>query len=160
MMEKAGFDDISSGYSRSGDRSRPQQLQQPQQAVYTQQQVYYGQPQGYMYHQQAGHVQQGFGGAQGHVVVLAQPQPSSVPLGQRPTDFLVPSIFACLCCFLPTGAAAIYFAVQSGNALNSGDLANANRYSVTARNLMVSSIVIGVLWIAAVIAGYFVSYNN
>ncbi|KAH3838058.1 hypothetical protein DPMN_111464 [Dreissena polymorpha] len=47
--------------------------------------------------------------------------------------------------------------MQSRNALNSGDITNANRYSVTARNLMISSIVIGVIWIAAVIAVY--AYN-
>ncbi|KAH3831202.1 proline-rich transmembrane protein 2-like isoform X2 [Dreissena polymorpha] len=155
MMEKAGVDNIPSEKSRYWEQSPPQQLQQPQPPAYTQQHVYYGQPQGYQ--QQAGHVQQGYGGAQGHVVVLAQPQPSSVPVGQRPTDFMVPSIIACLCCFWPTGAAAIYFAMQSKNALNSGDITNAKRYSVTARNLMISSIVIGVIWIAAVIAVY--AYN-
>ncbi|KAH3838053.1 proline-rich transmembrane protein 2-like [Dreissena polymorpha] len=156
MMKKAGVDNIPSRKSTSRQHSQPQLQQQPQPPAYTHQQVYYGQQQGYG--QQAGYVQQGYGGAQRPVVVLAQPQPSSVPVGQRPRDFLVPSIFACFCCFWPTGAAAIYFAMESKNALNSGDITNANRYSVIARNLMISSIVIGVIWIAAVIAVYATNY--
>ncbi|KAH3838060.1 hypothetical protein DPMN_111466 [Dreissena polymorpha] len=145
-----GVDNIPSEKSIPWEQSPPQQLQQPQPPAFTQQHVYYGQPQGYG--QKAGDVQQGYGGEHGYVVVLAQPQPSTVPLGQRPQDFLLPSIFACLCCFWPTGAGAIYFAMQSKNALNSGDLTNANRYSVNARNLTIISIVIGVICSVVIIA--------
>ncbi|KAH3836028.1 trafficking regulator of GLUT4 1-like [Dreissena polymorpha] len=137
--------------------------------AYNQQAVNYGQPQGQGgYIQQAGYIQpgdfiqQGFVAAPGQVVVLAQPQPTAVIVatGSRPPDYLVPSFFACLCCFWPTGAFALYFSNESKKAFEDGDMTNANRYSVLARNLMISSIVIGLIWIIALSVGVALNYST
>ncbi|KAH3831210.1 hypothetical protein DPMN_104472 [Dreissena polymorpha] len=100
MMEKAGHENPPSeqpGYQQQ----QQQQIQQHQQSPpsYTQQPLNVGQPQ--VYQQHGGYVQQGYGATSGQGVVLVQPQPTAlyVPIVHQPSDYMVPSIFACLCCF-------------------------------------------------------------
>ncbi|KAH3831224.1 proline-rich transmembrane protein 1-like isoform X2 [Dreissena polymorpha] len=85
------------------------------------------------------------------VVVTNQPTGGTFAVVARPPDYMVPSVLACLFCFWPTGLFAIYFALQANTAVARGDMGNASRYSALARNLMISSIVVGVAWITLVI---------
>ncbi|WAQ99384.1 PRT1B-like protein [Mya arenaria] len=114
-------------------------------------------------HQDAGQhpytVQQQYGlqpyGVQTHVqspttVIVSQPE--VVTTVSLPPDYLVPSVFACLCCFPLTGIFAIYYATVANSASASGELDAAHRYSNSARSLMITSIVLGVMWIGIFIA--------
>ncbi|XP_045205361.1 proline-rich transmembrane protein 1-like [Mercenaria mercenaria] len=93
-------------------------------------------------------------------VVMTQPNTRQVVAMPRPPDYMVASIFACLCCFWPTGLCAIYYAAQASRLAAEGDMAAATSMSNNARNLMISSIVIGVIWIALVIVLQVVVYSN
>ncbi|VDH99158.1 Hypothetical predicted protein, partial [Mytilus galloprovincialis] len=92
--------------------------QPPPQQGYSHASGYQPVPQGYA---QQGYPQQGYPqtqqygkqpmyGGQGQTVVVSQPVPSTmiVTTAQpRPSNYLVPAILACLCCFWPTGICAI-----------------------------------------------------
>lgn len=85
-------------------------------------------------------------------VVVGQPTTTSTVIVQvRPSDYLMSSVLACLFCFWPTGLLAIYFAWESRQLADAGDIANAQIMSTRARNLMLLSVLIGVVWISLVI---------
>ena len=46
--------------------------------------------------------------------VATQPRTATYPIlvAQRPRDWIVPAVLACLCCFWPTGICAIYYACK------------------------------------------------
>lgn len=85
-------------------------------------------------------------------VIVSQPGQAGVIVTQpRPPDYMIPSVLACLCCFCPTGLCAIYYASRANTLAAEGDMAEATRMSNNARNLMITSVVIGVAWIILVI---------
>ncbi|XP_045204750.2 uncharacterized protein LOC123557378 [Mercenaria mercenaria] len=85
-------------------------------------------------------------------VVISQPGQTGMIITQpRPPDYMIPSILACFCCFCPTGLCAIYYAHRASQLAREGDMAEATRMSNNARNLMITSVVIGVAWIVLVI---------
>ncbi|XP_060574711.1 uncharacterized protein LOC132732327 isoform X2 [Ruditapes philippinarum] len=83
----------------------------------------------------------------GHnTVVVNQPQTGTIIIIQRRhTDYMVSSIFACLCCFWPTGICAIYYANEANNLARDGDYEGARKMSDMARRLMVASVIVGVI---------------
>ncbi|XP_060577873.1 calcium-binding protein P-like [Ruditapes philippinarum] len=85
-------------------------------------------------------------------IVVSQPGQAGVIVTQpRPPDYMIPSVLACLCCFCPTGLCAIYYANRANTLAADGDMIEAQRMSNSARNLMITSVVIGVAWIILVI---------
>ncbi|KAL3880751.1 hypothetical protein ACJMK2_032968 [Sinanodonta woodiana] len=127
----------------------------------------YGQPQGYEYRQTPMHEQPiGFGypgqvnaiTTQGNVL-YASPNTVIVTQGVRPPNGLGLAIFACFCCFWPTGACAIMYANQA-NAEDNTDVAW-SKYR-TSRTLSIVSIVVGLIWIAIAIwrIVYAVNYTS
>ncbi|XP_045205366.1 proline-rich transmembrane protein 1-like isoform X2 [Mercenaria mercenaria] len=115
-------------------------------------------PQGGAYPAQPGH---GYSQHSTTAVVVTQPgYAGQVVAMPRPPDYMAASIFACLCCFWPTGLCAIYYASQASKLAAEGDMAGATSMSNSARNLMISSIVIGVIWITLVIVLRAVVYSN
>lgn len=108
--------------------------------------------------------QPGYGQAYSHqttAVIVSQPGVAgAVIVRPRPPDYMLSSVIACLCCFWPTGLCAIYFASQANSLAAQGDMEGATRMSNNARNLMISSIVIGVIWITLVIVLRVVVYSS
>ncbi|XP_060592334.1 trafficking regulator of GLUT4 1-like [Ruditapes philippinarum] len=81
-------------------------------------------------------------------VVINQPQTSELIVQHRPTDYMVSSMFACLCCFCPTGTLAIYYASEANNLARAGFYASAKRMSDKAKKLMIISVIVGIiLWV-------------
>ncbi|XP_060594423.1 uncharacterized protein LOC132748802 [Ruditapes philippinarum] len=77
-------------------------------------------------------------------VVVSQPgQAGFVVTQRRPPDYMIPSILALLF-FCPTGLCAIYYAYRANTLAAARDMTEAHRMSHRARNLMITSIVIGV----------------
>lgn len=87
-------------------------------------------------------------------VVVAQPVATTAIVSStpRPPDYMIPSILVCLFCFWPTGIAAIYFSSRANSMVAEGNMSEAQRFSRNARNLLIASIVAGVIWIVIVIA--------
>ena len=82
------------------------------------------QPKGYQQLHQYGK-QPAYGG-QPQQHVIAEPVPTVIADYQpRPTNYLIPAIYACLCCFWPTGICAIIAASNANSAADSGDMAYA-----------------------------------
>ncbi|MDQ3940338.1 MAG: CD225/dispanin family protein, partial [Actinomycetota bacterium] len=77
---------------------------------------------------------------------VAQPVPTGPfgPSTQRIRSYLVPSIFATLCCCLPTGVVALVYAVQVNGKLARGDFVGATRASNNARTWCLISFVLGI----------------
>ncbi|KAH3781573.1 proline rich transmembrane protein 1B-like [Dreissena polymorpha] len=150
MMEKAANENPPSDYPVSQPQFQTQQHQQQQPSAFTQQAVYHGQPDN---KEHAGYIQPSYVGEPGQVVVLSQPQPAAVivQVGTVPTDYMVSSILACLFCFWPTGLAAIYFSMETRKMIANGNMAQANSHSLNARNLVIVTTVIGLIWIIIVI---------
>ncbi|XP_045202881.1 dispanin subfamily A member 2b-like [Mercenaria mercenaria] len=112
--------------------------------------AYQGQPAGYQ-GQPAGYPGQPGYGQPPQTVVVTQPVIATGPVVSRPPDYLIPSIFACFCCFWPTGLFAIYYSLRASSLAGQGDMSGAQAASNTARTLMIVSIVIGVVWVGIVI---------
>ncbi|XP_045205368.2 proline-rich transmembrane protein 1-like [Mercenaria mercenaria] len=110
-----------------------------------------------------GPAQPGYGNSQQTTTAVVVTQPGyagQVVTMPRPPDYMAASIFACLCCFWPTGLCAIYYASQASNLAAEGDMAGATSMSNKARNLMIFSIVMGVIWITLVIVLRVVVYKT
>ena len=138
-----------------GDGQPPQGYSQP--AAYQPVHQDYAQPQGYG---QQGYQPQGYqqphqygkqpayGGQPQQHIVIAEPAPTVIVDYQpRPTNYLIPAIFACLCCFWPTGICAIIAANNANSAADSGDMAHAEEKTRTARNMIIVTVVLGVICI-------------
>ncbi|XP_060575770.1 proline-rich transmembrane protein 1-like [Ruditapes philippinarum] len=112
--------------------------------------IYPSQP-AYVEHNKGGSsAQPGFG--QTTTVVMTQPgYAGQVVAMPRPPDYICGSIFACLCCFWPTGLLAIFYAYRARKLAAEGDMVGATSMANYARNLMITSIVIGVIWVVFVI---------
>ena len=130
-----------------GDGQPPQGYSQPAgcQPVFQSygQQGY--QPQGYQPHQYG--KQPAYGG-QPQQHFIAEPVPNVIADYQpRPTNYLTPAILACLCCFWPTGICAIIAASNANSAADRGDMAHAEAKTITARNLLILTVVLGVIFL-------------
>lgn len=82
---------------------------------------------------------------------MAQPVGGGVIAAPKPPDYLVPSIVACLCCFWPTGIAAIIFAMQANTAYGQGDISGAQHASRMAKIFMITSVVVGAVFFLIII---------
>ncbi|XP_060592299.1 proline-rich transmembrane protein 1-like [Ruditapes philippinarum] len=99
-----------------------------------------------------GYGQTGYTHQSSTVVVVTQPgYAGQVEAMPRPPDYICGSIFACLCCFWPIGLVAIYYAWRARKLAARGDMVGATSMANSARNLVITSIVIGIIWIVIVI---------
>ncbi|XP_063401474.1 proline-rich transmembrane protein 1-like [Mytilus trossulus] len=128
-------------------------------------------PQGYA---QQGYPQQGYPqtqqygkqpmyGGQGQTIVVSQPVPSTMIVTtaqSRPSNWLIPAILACLCCFWPTGICAIVAACNSNSAADSGNMRSAEQSARTARNLTILTVVLGVICVVVIIVLRVVVYSS
>ncbi|XP_048729645.1 trafficking regulator of GLUT4 1-like [Ostrea edulis] len=73
----------------------------------------------------------------------------------KPTNWLCPAIFSCLFCFWPVGLAAIYYAVEANQRSDRNDTYGAERSANCARNLTITSVVIGVVTLVVMLALFF-----
>ncbi|XP_045204864.2 proline-rich transmembrane protein 1-like [Mercenaria mercenaria] len=82
-------------------------------------------------------------------VIVTQPGqiPCIIVNQQRPADYLCPSLLACFCCFWPTGLVAIYFAIMANSLADKGQMKDAKIMSNYSRNLMIVSVVLGIIGI-------------
>ncbi|KAL3880750.1 hypothetical protein ACJMK2_032967 [Sinanodonta woodiana] len=80
---------------------------------------------------------------QGNVSYVS-PNTVTLTQGVRPPNGMAPAIFACLCCFWPTGICAIVYASQANSEENT-DVAW-SKYR-TSRRLSIASIVVGLILI-------------
>ncbi|XP_052065307.1 proline-rich transmembrane protein 1-like [Mytilus californianus] len=93
-------------------------------------------------------------GGQGQGVVVAQPVPSTmiVTTAQpRPSNWIIPAVLACICCFWPTGICAIVAASNSNSAADRGNMQSAEQSARTARNLTILTVVLGVICVVIII---------
>lgn len=90
-------------------------------------------------------------------------QPGSVPMvvnTTRPrTDYMVPAVLSCLCCFCPTGIFAILAASRANSAAAEGDFVEAEAQSSRARTLVIISVVVGIIVIVLGIISRVVIYS-
>lgn len=133
-------------------RNEPQKYPPGQAHYYCQAQAPYGQPTESYPAGLAGAYGQPIQSGYSHHVVVTQPMATVRPIGTpSPPDYMIPSILVCLFCFCPTGIVAIYYANRRTNMLAAGDMVEAQRSANIARNLMITSIVLGICWIIIVI---------
>ncbi|KAH3833196.1 uncharacterized protein LOC127879388 [Dreissena polymorpha] len=89
-------------------------------------------------------------------VIVTQPFPTmGVVVQQQPPDYTVAAVLVCLFCFFPTGVAAIIFAMMASSQWSAGEYQEARRSSTIARNLVIASLVIGILAYVLIIALYY-----
>ncbi|XP_045205345.2 uncharacterized protein LOC123557747 [Mercenaria mercenaria] len=137
MADRAGYDQPENKHISNYPTSREGTLPSYQ-AIGTQQQTGFVQP---SVPYQSTHV------------VSHQPHPvRTVVIQTRPPDYLVSSVWACLFCFFPTGLFAIYYASRANTLANEGHYEEARRKSIIARNLLISSFVLGCICIITVTA--------
>ncbi|XP_045205360.2 proline-rich transmembrane protein 1-like [Mercenaria mercenaria] len=123
-------------------------------AYTTQDNAYPPQTGAYPPHGGAYPAQPGYGFSQNSTTAVVVTQPGytgHIVITPRTPDYMIGSIFACLCCFWPTGLCAIYYASQARQLAAEGDMTGATSMSNKARNLMISSVIIGVIWITLVV---------
>ncbi|XP_048756096.1 trafficking regulator of GLUT4 1-like [Ostrea edulis] len=78
----------------------------------------------------------------------------------KPTNWLCPAIFSCMCCVLPLGLKAIFYAEEANRRAERNDLRGAEKSANRARNYTISSIVIGIIaWTALLISLLFLSQS-
>ncbi|KAK3108288.1 hypothetical protein FSP39_004916 [Pinctada imbricata] len=94
------------------------------------------------------------------VTVQPYPQTTAVVTGPRPTNWMVPSILACIFCCWPIGICAIIAANNANDAAARGDTITANSKAKMARNLTIAAIVFGIIIIAATTAYRVTSLNS
>ncbi|XP_045205348.2 trafficking regulator of GLUT4 1-like isoform X4 [Mercenaria mercenaria] len=93
-------------------------------------------------------------------VVVNQPQTGKVIIKARHKDYLSASIFACLCCFWPTGICAIYYANEANNLAGVGDYEGSRRMSDNARKLVITSVILGIIAITLSVVLRIVLFKN
>ncbi|XP_062600111.1 trafficking regulator of GLUT4 1-like isoform X5 [Saccostrea cucullata] len=93
-----------------------------------------------------------------NIIVNSASTPRDVA-AERESDWLVPAIFACLCCFWPVGVCAINAAVNARSRYDEGDYENGRSYSRSAKQLTLISLVLGILSITAFILYHTVDWN-
>ena len=76
----------------------------------------------------------------------------SMPMGEKPKNYLVESILVTLCCCLPLGIAGIVFAAQVDSKWNSGDRAGAIATADNAKKFTLIGFGIGLLVNIGVVA--------
>ncbi|XP_063398558.1 putative transmembrane protein DDB_G0267530 isoform X2 [Mytilus trossulus] len=141
------------GQPQQGYGQPPQGYGEPPKG-YGQPQQGYGPPQGYSSPQGYGMQQQQ---QQSTVIVTNQPQQMVVHV--RPTNYLIPAIFACLC-FWPIGICALIAANDANRAANDGDYAFAETKARNARNFVIAAFVTGIICYVIVIVVRVVVYSS
>ena len=77
------------------------------------------------------------------------------------SDYLIANIFACLFCCCCIGIAAIVKSNECQKAKRVGDVEAARRYSASAKNLLIATIVVGIIvWVLNVMRVVFVSQQS
>lgn len=77
----------------------------------------------------------------------AVPQQGQQPVAAKaPSNYLVWAILATICCCIPTGIVAIYYASKVNPAFRSGDYAGADAASEKAGIWCIVSLVAGLIW--------------
>ncbi|ESO89460.1 hypothetical protein LOTGIDRAFT_234303 [Lottia gigantea] len=79
------------------------------------------------------------------------PVVSQTIITTRPSDYFGCALFTCLCCFWPTGIAALVFSCNSRSAADRMDFAQAENDGRMAKIFSIISLVIGLVWMIAVI---------
>lgn len=155
---QSGYPPQPQGYGQPGYPPQPQGYAQP---GYPHQPQGYGQPvtkppgqQGYG--QPA--YPQGYGMQQQQSAVIVTNQPIGIA-GPRPTNWIIPAIFACLC-FWPIGICAIIAANNSNRAADTGDFAYAETKARSARNLVIASFVAGIISYVIIVVVRVVAYSS
>lgn len=90
-------------------------------------------------------------------------QPGAVPMvvnNATRTDYMVPAVLSCLCCFCPTGIFAILAANRANNAAAEGDAIEAEAQSRRARTLVIISVAVGIVVIVLGIISRVVLYSS
>ncbi|XP_076080996.1 uncharacterized protein LOC143051886 [Mytilus galloprovincialis] len=95
---------------------------------------------------------------QSTVIVTNQPQ-QMVVHGVRPTNWLIPAIFACLC-FWPIGICALIAANDANRAANDGDYAFEETKARNARNFVIAAFVTGIIVYVIVIVVSVVVFSS
>lgn len=112
--------------------------------------------------QQTSHVgyPQGYGTQQSSTIVVTN-QPNRILVAhQRPTNWLIPAIFGCLC-FWPIGICAIVAANNANRAADIGDYIEAENQAGKARNFVISSFVTGiVIYVLIITIGAGIRYKQ
>ncbi|XP_041366592.1 synapse differentiation-inducing gene protein 1-like [Gigantopelta aegis] len=67
---------------------------------------------------------------------------------ERPTSHFKLSLFSCLCCLVPVGAAALYYSKKSRSAKQNGEWETASMYAKNAKDIAIVSICLGVFLLA------------
>ncbi|XP_077312154.1 dispanin subfamily A member 2b-like [Lithobates pipiens] len=87
-------------------------------------------------------------------VINMQPEP--VARLPQHKDYLIWSICSMICCFFPTGIAALIFSVKTRDAIYLQNDTVASKYSRTTYQLNIASSVIGIVIYIAIFVLYFV----
>nr|XP_032835481.1 proline-rich transmembrane protein 1-like [Petromyzon marinus] len=85
-----------------------------------------------------------------HVIVLEN-GPGFGQRRQGPHDYLSWSLVTLLCLFWPLGIPAVVYSFRVRDALATGDLERASKYSATCRNLNIAGMVLGIMSLALII---------
>ncbi|XP_061435989.1 proline-rich transmembrane protein 1-like [Lethenteron reissneri] len=85
-----------------------------------------------------------------HVIVLEH-GPGFGQRRQGPQDYLSWSLITLLCLFWPLGIPALFYSFRVRDALATGDLERASKYSATCRNLNIAGMVLGIMSLALII---------
>lgn len=120
-----------------------------------------GYPQGYGVQQPGAYgYPQGYGMQQQSSSVVVTNQPNTVVIARpRPTNWLIPAIFACLC-FWPIGICAIVAANNANRAADSGDYIESENQARKARNFVIASFVAGIVIYVLIIVLRVVLYSS
>ncbi|XP_045206375.1 uncharacterized protein LOC123558568 [Mercenaria mercenaria] len=93
-------------------------------------------------------------------VVVNQPQRTVAMIyPRRHTNYTIPSILACLFCCWPLGLAAVIHANKANERAAVGDYERAERSAIQARNLLITSIIVGIVVTAFYIIIYVAQFN-
>ncbi|KAK6173097.1 hypothetical protein SNE40_016622 [Patella caerulea] len=84
-------------------------------------------------------------------VVVVNPQGHHMMVANRPNDYFGLALFSCLCCFCPTGLAALYCSMESRKATDRMDFGKGHKKGKTAKILSLIGIVIGIIIVVIII---------
>lgn len=84
-------------------------------------------------------------------VVTTQPSVQQVTFQPKPENYLVLSIFTCLCCCWLLGIFAIMYSLQVDSSWTVGNYEEARRSSRTALHLNIATVIVGI--VLGVVAG-------
>ncbi|KAH3832507.1 hypothetical protein DPMN_105797 [Dreissena polymorpha] len=78
--------------------------------------------------------------------IVTQPFPTiGIVMQTRLPNNMAVAVFVCFCCFFPTGLVAVVFAFKVSSQARSGDYEKASRNATNVRNLVIASVIIGLI---------------